>query len=346
MQWDIDKIKSIIAKIDIMYKLETDEKVRRNLLIDRRNLEDMIRYTDSTYVASTPKIESFAQQINDDPNKIATMERLAKSSEIKDLLSKVYYEKFRLPHIFNQSIDQKRYIELVNEFFAEFDPRILPLIEEMVKDKRILLCTKRYDISPSALGLCIPILSEKKSYISSRFNKSYQTLSSLPHEIGHAFQTKDNLEYDGVKRYTNSLFRETYSEFIEYAFVDFLRRKGYKKLAESCIADRLGSYGCSLECDYSNLLEVKGSRVEDGHYITRAPSYVHEKAIQYDTIQGFYAPLLSMYFIDLYRQDRDNAMEEINYFNKSIYDGSDNELLDRYTPDKLQRGLTNIKKAI
>lgn len=344
MNWDYNELLTKLFKIEKLLNSNIDDETRRDLLLDRYNIKYLIKYAFDKYMQPYAPKEIF-EEFNQDKSRKEVMLRLVSTDEIRELAKNIDYSYIPRKSLFVKRISEPKYLELVHEFFEEFDPRISSFMDQLVNQNRSLFSTKRHE-KGTVLGECTPIISDNSSYISTRFNGSYSVLTTFPHEVGHAFQQRNHINYNDIRRYSNSLFTETYPQFIEFAFTDFLKSKGYDKISRVSLSDKLFTLSSQFEFLFPELYSVPGSQVENNSFVPKSKTSLGLNRVNYSAPSVIYSSLLATHLYNIYKQDKDKGMQQVESFNNQMHNSTDSAILDTYDPQTLSLSFGKLKRNI
>ena len=222
----------------------------------------------------------------------------------------------RLPcyHFVKNSIDKETYIILVEEFLSNFEFDLLSIYKELVRNQAIHI-SNRYYYESFQLGVACYLPTFNQSYIAAIFNGKLNYISCLVHEIAHAYQFKGTpAEINESMVY--SIFREAFPHFVELAFTDFLKHKGYYKNGMR--------YERSFIESMSIIMELYGNTYFNSTTFIDEKSFINgcNQVVSISDTSRLVSKLLACHFKYLYR-NKANGIEMINQFNNMYRKGDE-----------------------
>lgn len=340
MKWNVEELKNRYRILLELLNSENDNNKKKSIQMDLDTLESMIIYIDGkTLFERYKKDSSFeygGQRLLDEscnyvinnPNDIVKYSVLFDGTYTSSSFS------------FRKNLSNKDFYFLVDSFFKQLNPDMHDFYRMLVDGKRIEINNQKF-FGLNARGLTHHLVSTNECFINSFFNNSVSSSVTLPHEVAHAWQFKNISTLEGDVMGTNSLFREAYSMFIEYIFLDYLRQTKYRKQAaieQLSNMDELLGYS---EFNLYYLCHVNEATVSDGIFL-----YPHGQRCTSEVFRYLYSKLLSYYFIDKYRKNSTALMGEIEDFNNAFGSIKDEEIIREYNESILSKSFTNVLSTL
>ncbi|MBE6148439.1 MAG: hypothetical protein E7167_02975 [Firmicutes bacterium] len=333
MAWNINELKLKIEFLESQIQTISDPTILMGLEIDLRNLKEMVNYKSGKKIYDIKALRSYA--ILDKQHLEEMVESLKKNSSslARELYSASYFHHVGSRGSAFKSISDQENHNLLYEFLEYFDENLLRLYLEYQKEERIELNTNLHD-SATCRGRCYPLVSEGNTYISSRFNNRFNSISILPHELAHAAQLIGKTSVEEMQKCLYSLFGEAYPIFVEYVFWDYLKNTKYRKQAFAQEANKINGFLCNL--DYNATLY---QAVQDIIYTPNGgiSSLGYGKNLSSDTL--LLSGILGMYWFFLYKQDPNAIKLEIEKFNQGFGTRYEGEIFDQQTTSELTSGV-------
>lgn len=197
-------------------------------------------------------------------------------------------------------LSEKEFLEILREFLSSFDMRLFNTFENALNNKIIDLDTKKGENQNETYAKFL----NNKHYVLLDIKRDVFGLSVLSHELAHLYtfnelsrRSKKQLLYNGVS------FNEMYSTFLEFSFVDFLK-KNHILMRDAVIAENelFAQYGqmmCSLK-DCSNF-DQSESDWDILQYIKK--SYIYS-----------YGYAIALLLHDRYLEDPKDVMKRLDNF--------------------------------
>lgn len=335
MHWDINDLKDKLSQINERIKYENDEKTLLTLRVDAETINEMINYisnpdvikSDYEYTSNLifrSNINQTGEFLINNHNGVIDLSR--DLSLISKLPSRI---------LFGKRISDGEYYDLVDKFFKSFDTEQSKLYREIVDTKRAELNPKKYSFG--GIGVAHHLNTFQSTYVASRHNGTLEMLPTLPHEVGHAYQLLGVSDIDIDINYTYSLFRESYAEFIGYAFNDFLKETKYNKYAFNSEWGMLDKFIMLIESEYTNYANLANSEFYEHSF-----HFNDGCECTIDTYRSFYSTIYALHFINMYRQDKLKCMKELNKFNDLVGRVSDEEIISLYSNESLINSIKNV----
>ena len=305
MHWNIAELQKRVISLENASKTINNPKELVSIKQDILTLKRMIDYINgikknaSSYVTD----EHRKKDINNDY-------LLSYLPYLSDALTR-FNNYIHLPWqvTFDKTITEQEYCKLLNEFTESFSREFYIFFRKMVLSEHIELNKQKYSDS-FCKGLAYPIASTGKPFVSARFNGHVKTTSFLLHELAHAFQMCDVTDYDKINSMLYSPLREAFPIFIELLFLDFLKQTKYRKNAFAIEYDKLDSFLISFEYIYPKVLQLKDAKMINGTVILQSGDIISNK--EYTMLLSF---AFAFYMLDLYRNDKKEAIKFIEMFN-------------------------------
>lgn len=323
--------KKLEEKLEKLKNLLNEDSNERNIIIsDINKIEEMISIIDPSFIASQKRIPL--------PNHLESSIDYLKNKDYTFLLGLNYERNIKSSLFMNKNkISRDKYLELVLEFFRNYDIEHYEILKKMILENRINFCNSRDEIY-NARGVDYYLCSIKESYVSIVFKNRLTGGSVLSHEIGHTYQ-EQNLNFDKYIRLFYSIFLEAYSKFLEYAFADYLKETEYEKIGREIEVSQFYEINSLIEYYLDSFLNLKNSKFE------RVAFFIDNKPIlSYKTLRNFYSEMLAIYFINIYRKNRSSALNEMKKFSRDISILENKKLLERYSDEMLKEAYIRVLK--
>ena len=332
MAWNIEELETKLKMLEKRVLEVEDENTRFTLMVDIQNIKCMINYKLGE--------SKYPQEIV--PMYIFDKEYLLSQNEALRKYGKDYLMCMRrlapLHHVpsktlFPKHIPYSEFENLLYEFLKYFDGNLLTLYQKYQTENRIEINKLPYE-KKSCRGQCLPIIHEESTYISSRYNNTMGMITNIPHELGHAIQFEGDKDFRVTQNKLFSLFGESYSLFVEYAFIDFLKNTKYQKHAWACEAELINNFLCLIDYylpAFDNIPSVLFS--EDG--ILKMNGYLLHSFNCNDILSH----MLAMYWYNLYLENQELAKAKANEFNEKFGNIYDEQFMQEYNAKKLSRSV-------
>lgn len=318
---------------ELFNKLD-DLKEKAKINPNEEILKDILKIEEMLYSSSAISISDYVLIIQN--NNLYNSIEYLQNQDYKFLFDLDYVKKTKIPlYLPRNKISKDRFLEIVLEFFKDFDNSHYDLLKYLCNENRINVINKK-NFAYESKGSDYYLTTDKSSYISFRYLGKLSEGSVLPHEIGHAYQ-EQGLNYNEYIKLHYSLFRETYAKFLEYAFADYLKETSYKKIGEEIETSLIEEINVLIEYYKDSFFKLKNSEFSNGRFYLD-----NELVLMYATLRNFYSELLAMYFLSIYRKNKKDTLNEIKIFNENIYKLENRELLERYTNKLLKEGYYQV----
>lgn len=334
MHFDINMLKNKLIILNKLFNSTTDKYEKIEILNDINKIKYLIKYIDKKALLdlydSNKIVVGDYKEKDDDVVAARTIDFFNKyTSQIQSFL--IDFNNIpRLPWKIwrNTKISNEKYFELISKFLKEFNPEMLDVYNYLAQNKRIELSIGKYEGERYVRGICFCISKLKETYILSKFNNKMNTGTTLIHEIGHAY-----LFYKSNFNNEPNLFVETYSIFVELIFGDYLKNTIYSSSAFNNEYQRLDTFLGIIEHEFSDLINLEGMNFKFPFYYTKDGSIGKT-----NSATMILSNLLGMYFVNLYRFDRDRYNSEIKVFLEMYGRTTDEEILKYFGLNNLTEG--------
>ena len=302
MTWNKEKI---IARLDDVYKrigTVQDEIILLSLKSDYELLLDIIKTVDkktyNIYREMIPvlshdsdnldifRLDSFQACFNRRKTILKILERYKQTGFD-------YNTKFTL-----QSIPEEEYVDMVLAFFKEYDNDHYELLLKCLDD--YVMLTNRRPYCENVAGKCYSLHNFEEPYILAYKPRS-TNISTLPHEIAHAYEFSLMEEYFQRLYWTQSQFSESYPKFIELLFLYKNLDSKYHQLFLNRLIIIFNDLSAMIE-DYQHILLT--SPLFDSHtgeIISNGGEVMHKK-----TFDLIISNFMAIYMFDIYKNNRND----------------------------------------
>ena len=222
--------------------------------------------------------------------------------------------------------------ELLGEFFYSFDDESIRKFIKEVGNNDIYFAEESSWYSGVLFSL--GALKRYIIVINTSYNQNLNFASTIAHELGHAYEK--NLYYKNgdislLNEYRGNIFGEVISSFFEYAFINFLKEKGYAKEEIKSLVNNyfhtLFKYAfdtrilCKMNivnlderlyCDLSNKETMeKTERIKEKINFYRGLSSFGDKISFRDSFLYFVGELFAVYMYQNYKEDPKEFMRSL-----------------------------------
>jgi len=334
MHWDIEHLKNKLNQLAALISQTDNEEELIKIKFDIFAINYMLNCSNKNYSKMNNIVEYYSifNYFYDKNRDIDTISHLNKNLEslIVNSVIKTDGLKIKKYLFLKHNIKLEEYIELINSFLLYYNLDFYNIFSNMQKKNSIEMLSN-FNLK-SAKGYNMHLCSDSSNYIYAKYLNNIDYFSVLVHELTHAYQYNNVYNLKEHFNKSNSVFREAYPIFTEYAFADYLsksKEEKYKKLGYELESVLLDNFILTIENISAKLISFnkKNSGI----------SYNKDKRL----IMLFYSDLLALYFLDEYRKDRDNSQFILDDFNKNIGIKKDSELLERFNNCVLQKSLSN-----
>lgn len=334
MTWNKEKI---IARLDAVYKrigTVKDEATLLSLTTDYELLLDVIKTIDkktyNTYREMIPvlshgsdnlerfRLDSFQSCFNHKKTILKILERFNQTGFD-------YNTKFTL-----QRIPEDEYIDMVLAFFKEYDNDHYELLLKCIDD--YVMLTNRRAYCGNVAGKCYSLHNFEEPYILAYKPRS-TNISTLPHEIAHAYEFSLIEEYFQRLYWTQSQFLESYPKFIELLFLYKNLDSKYHQLFLNRLIAILNDLSAMIE-DYQHIfLTSPLFDSQAGEIISNGGEVTYKK-----NLDLIISNLTAFYMFDMYKNNRDDFNQFM--FEYRLQMGlSDNSIWDLISGTDMGRAL-------
>lgn len=333
MNWDVAKLTAKLDELQIRCSRITDPNQKYLLNGDICNLKAILNFAIGKKVYSFTKEEK-QFQVLDRPT-LDGMVNFLKS------VCPVIAKEFRVSGIHSAPIKLSfpHYISnvesdsLIRLFLANFNEELLEIYESYQSENRINLGPKSFE-NLTCKGKCFPVNTEGKSYIYTQFTHRLNQVSTLLHEIGHAYQYRGITNPKDYQRKLYSVFGEAYPIFIQYCFYDFLQGTKYKNEALMEESYMLDSFFVYMDYHVANLYNIMDVQYLDNNVLGKGGFFQMSRYLEL-----IMSELLAMQWLYLYRQNPSLANEHITYFNDTFGQTSVEDIYNLYGTKTFYQGI-------
>ena len=333
MRWNVNQLYLRLYRLELLLTREKNPKRRKDIVQDIASLKSLIVYVNG----KTEKVDTSIPYSELDKRFYENLEFLQHQSKkiAEELYPFTTIRRVPSKPFFTRKIKKRRYYPLVEEFLKDFDMEIYEYYLKLIREERIEVNPRKY-LTGFAKGETTFFSTSGKPYVSTRFNEKLDIASTLPHEVIHAYQLEGIKNRKLIELKITSLFKETYSIFIEYAFFDFLKKTRYKKHGyreEGCQLDELLAV---VDYTVTPLHVLSESKLKNGIFYTKYGRYTEH----YFSL--LLSEILALYFFDIYRKDKEKAKELLKEFNDMLGVSTDEEILEKFGLSEVINGSTNV----
>jgi len=257
----------------------------------------------------------------------------------------------RLPNYYLRRFSKKDFIEIIGSFLNEYEPLVFKKFTACLENCEIDIDTPKQVVG----DVTYEIFALDKSYILVD-NDGYTVndMLAVVHEIAHAvsFDKFRNLSFKQVAASNRNLNYEVYSLFLEYAFIDYLRKI---RVAENDVIFEKNKSLAHLKESFVGLDKVNKGIDEAGlSYLIDVDEEYYDDTLIALSLKYGYGGLIALEFLDQYRQDRCDTKRRLHLFDTTQGLTSTDELLKISCIDKeslilckvLKKELKNHRKDV
>lgn len=335
MRWNVNQLYLRLYRLEHLLIREENQSKREDIKQDIASLKSLIVYAKG----QNKKVDVTIPYSKLDKRFQENLTFLIEKSD--NIASELYpfttIKRVPSKPLFTKRIKKRKYYPLIEEFLKDFDMDIYNYYLRLIKEQRIEVNPRKYQTG-YAKGETTFFSTSGEPYISTRFNEKLDIASTLPHEVIHAYQLEGIKDRKLIEFKITSLFKETYSIFIEYAFFDYLKKTKYKKHGYREEGLQLDGLLAVIDYTVTPLNVLKESEMENGTFYTKYGKYSEH----YFSL--LLSEILALYFFDIYREDKQEAKKLLEEFNRMLGVSKDEEILERFGLHNVVEGSTNVLK--